>query len=721
VSPSTRSFEDHAAGRDVLYVAARAPRPGFTKSRLGRAIGHERAATLYGTFVQDLAERLEAAPFAVGWYVTPDDAWIDLAPLMPITRESRGNRRLILIQPPGDWTERQRALFTNARGRNERRTVLIASDSPQLDVDLIGEAFDRLRRDDIVLGPTVDGGYYLIGVRSTLHQTAACPWDVLSDVRMSTGTELYEILTRATRLGLRSSLLPLDLRCRRGGRSRWSHPAGPRARWSSCYPSGTCKAGPASRLDGHGQTAITSRDCRRGRPMSAGQPFARAGVGLLAGLVGGLAMTLTMLVLRLLVGVSPPLEMIPDRFAPTMSIDQFLGLIGRFGGYNELKQFGVSSVLAGQLVVAGLLGVLYALIPRPTSAPGGSIRLARWAGGAARLLVAAIALLWIASLTILWHTLPTSFIGLPPSNAAPVTTTGLLAAYVIYGSVLVLTYRGMTRPTTVASRTSGASAPARRALLVTGFGAVLGIAVAAIGRRLWDMACFAYDGTRFWGPLAPITPNDQFYVVTKNVVDPSVERGIWRLDVGGNVDRPHTYTFDEIASLPSIVQETTSMCISNVVGDALMSNARWTGVPLRTLLETAGPQSRAVEVLLRGRAAGPVPIASVQRVRPGRCRRRSRPPVRGGPPSRAHPNNDRWHPRPCRGRLSGLGRHGRWRPDADLRRGRVAPGPAVAGRRASRRAPLRVDHAPCWRRHLATHRHDAHFRLPRIADRRSRT
>jgi uncharacterized protein len=67
VSPSTRSFEDHAAGRDVLYVAARAPRPGFTKSRLGRAIGHERIATLYGTFVQDLAERLEAAPFAVGW------------------------------------------------------------------------------------------------------------------------------------------------------------------------------------------------------------------------------------------------------------------------------------------------------------------------------------------------------------------------------------------------------------------------------------------------------------------------------------------------------------------------------------------------------------------------------------------------------------------------------------------------------------------------------
>ena len=208
MSPAVHSLEDHAAGRDVLYVAARAPRPGFTKSRLGRVIGQERAAALYGAFVQDLAKRLETAPFAVGWYVTPDDAWIDLAPLMPIAHEPRENPRSILVQPPGDWTERQRAPFATAPGHHERRTILIASDSPQLDVDLIGEAFDRLSREDLVLGPTDDGGYHLIGVRLARHPTAACPWDVLSDVRMSTGTVLDEILTRATRLGLRSSLLP---------------------------------------------------------------------------------------------------------------------------------------------------------------------------------------------------------------------------------------------------------------------------------------------------------------------------------------------------------------------------------------------------------------------------------------------------------------------------------------------------------------------------------
>ena len=93
--------------------------------------------------------------------------------------------------------------------------------------------------------------------------------------------------------------------------------------------------------------------------MNGRSALGRVGGGLLAGLVGGLAMSLTMLVLRTVVGISPPLEMIPDRFAPTLTIDQFFGLIGQFGGYNELKQFGVGSVLTGQLVVAAFVGAVY--------------------------------------------------------------------------------------------------------------------------------------------------------------------------------------------------------------------------------------------------------------------------------------------------------------------------------------------------------------------------
>ena len=43
-------------------------------------------------------------------------------------------------------------------------------------------------------------------------------------------------------------------------------------------------------------------------------------------------------------------------------------------------------------------------------------------------------------------------------------------------------------------------------------------------RRLYDMATFSYDGLRYKGPdIQPITPNDRFYVVSKNVIDPRIQ------------------------------------------------------------------------------------------------------------------------------------------------------------------------------------------------------
>ena len=203
----TGARDDYALHQDVLYVAARAPRPGFAKTRLGREIGHSRAAALYAACLRDLAARLSRAPFRVGWYFTPDNGWTELESLVATVRRPWSMRGPILSQPPGDWTHRQRALFSTARSRNERRTILIASDSPQLGLDTIADAFERLARDELVLGPTHDGGYYLVGMRIPVDSVATRPWEALAGVQMSTGTVLDEILSRAAGLGLRTSLL----------------------------------------------------------------------------------------------------------------------------------------------------------------------------------------------------------------------------------------------------------------------------------------------------------------------------------------------------------------------------------------------------------------------------------------------------------------------------------------------------------------------------------
>ena len=64
---------------------------------------------------------------------------------------------------------------------------------------------------------------------------------------------------------------------------------------------------------------------------------------------------------------------------------------------------------------------------------------------------------------------------------------------------------------------------------------------AALARKLYRAATFSYDGTQYKGAIVqPITPNDLFYCVTKNVVDPRVDADLWHLEVDGLVQNRAT-------------------------------------------------------------------------------------------------------------------------------------------------------------------------------------
>ncbi len=322
--------------------------------------------------------------------------------------------------------------------------------------------------------------------------------------------------------------------------------------------------------------------------------------GLLAGLVGVGLMILLLAVGRAWFGISPPPEAIPDRFAPTLDIATFFDLFGRFGGYNGLKKFGVRSGLIGLVAVGALVGVAYALVVES----GRSRRTGFGRSGLSLpgilFVVGAALVLWVATLVVLWPVLDANYRGLPPSRARFVSTLGLLIAYAAYGLALIASYRFLVprRPADAAPTPVGAPV-GRRALLLGAIGAALALPSFAIIRRLYDRATFAYDGRPYSGPgVEPIAPNDLFYTVTKNVVDPNVTTSAWRLDVDGLVEEAKRYGFDDLAALPAVDQETTLMCISNQIGSGLFSNAVWRGVPLPDLLAASRPRDGAVEVRL---------------------------------------------------------------------------------------------------------------------------
>ena len=312
--------------------------------------------------------------------------------------------------------------------------------------------------------------------------------------------------------------------------------------------------------------------------------------GLLAGVIAGIAMTVAMLLLACF-GVATPLTIIGDRLSVFISPGPFLAIMGRVGGYNHLKQLGVGSTMAGQLVVSALGGAIFGLAMRRNPARRATLAT-----------LGIFVLLPIVAVAIaLWPVLGTSYRGLPLDAARLVTLVGFALSVFVFERTLVGSFQFLTRSKQESEGKEFTPAIGRRALILSGFGLLLAGGGAGLLRKLYRAATFSYDGTQYKGRIVqPITPNDQFYCVTKNVIDPRVDLSLWHLEVNGLVENPRTYRLEDLKAILPVEQETTLMCISNGLDAGLMSNAVWKGTPMRDLLDPAAPLSNATKVRLYG-------------------------------------------------------------------------------------------------------------------------
>lgn len=96
-----------------------------------------------------------------------------------------------------------------------------------------------------------------------------------------------------------------------------------------------------------------------------------------------------------------------------------------------------------------------------------------------------------------------------------------------------------------------------------------------------------------------VTPNDVFYRIDTALVIPHVDLAEWGLRITGMVERPYELSFNELLRLPMVERYITICCVSNEVGGDLIGNAKWLGVPLRTVLEHAGVKRGATQIVGR--------------------------------------------------------------------------------------------------------------------------
>ena len=102
------------------------------------------------------------------------------------------------------------------------------------------------------------------------------------------------------------------------------------------------------------------------------------------------------------------------------------------------------------------------------------------------------------------------------------------------------------------------------------------------------------------GKLTPvITSVSDFYHVAKNISDPVVDGASWSLTIDGMVATPLSFSYDDIVARAKTQNITTLSCISNELNGDLAGTAEWTGLPLRELLEEAGVDPKAVDIVFR--------------------------------------------------------------------------------------------------------------------------
>lgn len=177
--------------RDDVVVMARKPEPGRVKTRLAATLGGAAACDLYRAFLRDLHARLKGGAWRLVWAVTPAGTGLT---------DDLGEEVEAIDQRGEDLGARMRNGFADLFAAGADRVVMLGADVPHASPDTVAAALDALARCDVVLQPTRDGGYCLIGLRH--------PHELFAGIPMGTSEVLRLTLERAAALELSVELLP---------------------------------------------------------------------------------------------------------------------------------------------------------------------------------------------------------------------------------------------------------------------------------------------------------------------------------------------------------------------------------------------------------------------------------------------------------------------------------------------------------------------------------
>jgi len=179
----------------ALGIFVKAPIPGRVKTRLAEDIGPSGAADVYWRLGRQVVGATAGGGYRTTvWFTPPDEA--------PFVREWLDGVGQVALRPQvgANLGDRLAHAFASEFAEGARRAVIVGSDCPGVGRGVVAEAFTALAGHDVVLGPALDGGYYLIGLAAPQPALfRGIPW--------STAAVAVQTRTRARALGLSCHVL----------------------------------------------------------------------------------------------------------------------------------------------------------------------------------------------------------------------------------------------------------------------------------------------------------------------------------------------------------------------------------------------------------------------------------------------------------------------------------------------------------------------------------
>ncbi|MGB5971058.1 MAG: TIGR04282 family arsenosugar biosynthesis glycosyltransferase [Spirulinaceae cyanobacterium] len=181
-----------------LIIFSRYPEPGKTKTRMIPVLGAKGAAELQRKMTEatlaEAAKLLSNNATKVTVFFAGGN--------QQIMQEWLGTSWLYQPQAEGDLGARMHSAFQISFSEGNEKVVIIGIDCPDLNAQLLTEAFQLLSSNDLVLGPAEDGGYYLIGLRCLIPE-------LLQHISWGTSQVFAQTTAIATKLNLATACLPI--------------------------------------------------------------------------------------------------------------------------------------------------------------------------------------------------------------------------------------------------------------------------------------------------------------------------------------------------------------------------------------------------------------------------------------------------------------------------------------------------------------------------------